>query len=195
MRMRSLWLVSVLAVVLCPLAWAQGEKEGEGGMDPAAMEKMMPGPEHEALAKQAGTWHVAMKQWQDPAQPPMEAIGTAEFTVIMDGRYLHQVYKGEMMGMPFTGWGIDGYDRVLGKYTSYWIDSMTTSSTSLTGTSKDGGKTVEYTGAMADFEGGGMVQVRWVAEHKSDDETHIDMFVQHDGQETRSMELVYTRKK
>lgn len=194
MRMRDVCLVPVLALVLCPLAWAQGG-EGDPAMDPAAMEKMMPGPEHESLAKQVGTWSVSTKIWMDPTQQPMESIGTAEFKLVMDGRFLHQEYKGEMMGMPFTGWGFDGFDRVTGKYTSFWIDSMSTSPTYLTGTSKDGGKTLEFTGEMSHWQSGSTVKTRWVTTHTSDEESHVEMYVTHGDKEAKAMELVYKRKK
>lgn len=195
MRVRAVWVILVLSVALCPLAWAQGEQPGDPGTDPAAMEKMMPGPEHEVLAKQVGTWSVATKMWMDPSQPPMESVGTAEFTMIADGRFLRQEFKGEMMGMPFTGWGYDGFDRVTGKYTSYWMDSMSTSPTFLTGTSKDGGKNIEYTGEMSDWGTGSTAKTRWVGVHTSDDETHVEMYVTHGDKEEKAMELVYKRKK
>lgn len=195
MRMRTLFVAMVLAVLSCPPAWAQGEPDGDAGMDAAAMEKMMPGPEHEVLAKRVGTWSVSTKIWMDPSQNPMESIGTAEFKLVMDGRFLHQEYKGEMMGMPFTGWGFDGFDRVTGKWTSFWIDSMSTSPTSLTGTSADGGKTIEFTGDMSDCASGTVVKTRWVATHSSDDESRVEMYVTHGDKEEKAMELVYKRKK
>src|SRR4051812_27745850 len=86
----------------------------------ATMKAMQPGPQHAQMAKLAGSYTVAGKMWMDPAGPAVETKGTAEFTVILDGRYVRQDYKGSMpMGpgqeMPFTGIGLDGYDNVAKK--------------------------------------------------------------------------------
>ena len=44
----------------------------------------------------------------------------------LDGRVLIEEVTSSMMGMPFTGHGMTGYDNVTGKYWSTWTDSMST---------------------------------------------------------------------
>ena len=58
--------------------------------------------------------------------PAMEETGTATRTMALGGRVLVEDVKSTMMGMPFTGHGMMGYDNVTGKYWSTWMDSMST---------------------------------------------------------------------
>jgi hypothetical protein len=75
-----------------------------------------PGAPHKLLARMAGTWNAKMKSWMEPDKPPMESTGTSETKMIFGGRFLHMDYTGDMMGSPFTGLGITGYDNPTRKY-------------------------------------------------------------------------------
>jgi hypothetical protein len=46
--------------------------------------------------------------------------------MIMDGRVMVEDVTSSMMGMPFKGQGMRGYDNVSGKYWGTWVDSMST---------------------------------------------------------------------
>lgn len=186
---------AVLCAFLARPLWSEDKGGDEGGGGQELPEGMKPGPEHEALAKLAGKWEIAGKMWMDATGKPTESKGSAEFKVIMDGRFIQQDYKGEMMGMPFTGMEILGYDRTTKKYTAHWVDSMSTGATWLTGTSKDGGKTIEFKGKMSDPESGGEVDSRWMHTSKGDDSFVFEMFLTVEGKEVRFMELTYTRTK
>lgn len=85
-----------------------------------------PGPQHQALAGTAGTYDVKMKNWMEPGAPPSEDTGTAERKMALDGRVLVEHFNGAMMGQPFAGHGMTGYNNVTGKYWSTWNDSMST---------------------------------------------------------------------
>ena len=54
----------------------------------------------------------------------MEDTGTATRSVALGGRVLVEEVDSSMMGMPFTGHGMMGFDNVSGKYWSTWNDSM-----------------------------------------------------------------------
>jgi len=56
----------------------------------------------------------------------MEETGTATRSMTLDGRVLVEDVSSSMMGSPFTGHGMMGYDNVTGKYWSTWNDSMST---------------------------------------------------------------------
>ncbi len=47
-----------------------------------------PGAEHERLKSKVGKWNVTNKMWVIPDAPDSESTGTAEYQMIMDGRYL-----------------------------------------------------------------------------------------------------------
>jgi hypothetical protein len=85
-----------------------------------------PGPAHRMLEKMAGRWTTLTKQWMEPGKPPVESTGTSEQKMLFGGRYLHQEFSGDMMGTPFTGIGLTGYDNQKQRYVSTWIDSMST---------------------------------------------------------------------
>src|SRR5512143_1691169 len=83
-----------------------------------------PGAPHQLLARMAGSWNVRSSCAMEPGKPPMESTGTSEQKMILGGRFLQQEFSGEMMGSPFTGIGVTGYDNHIKKYVSTWIDSM-----------------------------------------------------------------------
>ena len=62
--------------------------------------------------------------WMEPDKPPMESTGACDNTVLLEGRFLQQKCTGDMMGQPFTGIGVHGYDNATKKYVTTWIDSM-----------------------------------------------------------------------
>lgn len=170
------------------------EGSDKGGGEPAMPPGMMKAPEHEELAKWVGKYDTVTKVWQEGGEA-MESKGTAEFEAVMDGRYIKQDFKGEMMGQNFTGTGFTGYDSAAKKFESVWMDSMGTSITYFAGTSKDGGKTIESKGDMSDMEGG-VMKVRMTTETKSADVYVMTMYgTMKDGKEHKFLEVTYTRKK
>ena len=78
----------------------------------------MPGPEHEILKRDAGTWDVVMEM-QFPGMPPMTMYGT-ETSTLLAGRWLVTEFRGEMMGMTFEGQGISGWDPAKKAYVGVW---------------------------------------------------------------------------
>jgi hypothetical protein len=107
------------------------EKKQENKMDAQAMMDVYtklgtPGTPHKVLASMAGSWITKTKGWMEPDKPPMESKGTCEQKMLLGGRFLQQEYSGDMMGSPFTGIGVTGYDNHTKKYVSTWMDSMGT---------------------------------------------------------------------
>ncbi|NUN47223.1 MAG: DUF1579 family protein [Candidatus Brocadiae bacterium] len=173
-----------------PLWSEEGSDEGGEGLP----EWMVAGPEHKKLAEVAGEWTVESELYMG-GPDAQKSTGTATFEVILDGKFVKQTYKGEMAGMAFEGVGIDGYDRVLGKYTFFWCDSMGTSPLSGTGTSKDGGKTIEYHAEMMDPESKKPMKIRMLHTGAGKDRFTFEMFGEHDGKEILMFKLTYNRKK
>ena len=129
-----------LALLLMPcLAIAQAEKAPEMDSATAAMmaewaKYATPGAQHEMMAKSVGKWTVVTKMWMDPTQPPMETPGTCEVTSLLGGRYFQSVYKSMMMGQPFEGIALSGYDIYKQQYFGTWIDNMGTMMMTFVGT-------------------------------------------------------------
>ena len=125
-------LAAAIVVALPMLAVAQqGQKQPEMTSEQKAeMEAYMkagtPGAPHQALASSAGNYDLKIKSWHEPGAPAMEDTGTAKRSMALGGRVLVEELSSSMMGMPFTGHGMIGFDNVSGKYWSTWNDSMST---------------------------------------------------------------------
>lgn len=164
----------------------------------AAMELMTKtGAEHAALFKAVGDWDVQSSMWMEPNTPAMTSKGTASFTQILDGKWMRQDFHGEMMGQPYTGLGVSGYDTVAKKYVATWFDNGSTGFMTMTGESKDGGKTITYSSELpfCPMTGGSMA-MRHVLVYESADKLTYTMYnTPKGGSESKGMELIYTRKK
>jgi hypothetical protein len=164
------------------------------------MDKMMkaatPGPQHAMLAKLAGEWNCTVKFQTDPSQPVQESQSTAVITSLMDGRYIQEVDAGNVMGMPFNGMGIYGYDNVSGKFVSSWIDNMGTGMMSSLGTADAAGKTIRWEGTMNDPVTGKASKERMVMTFADDDHHTFEMYGTPPGakKEMKTMTIDYVRK-
>ena len=123
------------------------EEKQEGKMDMQAMMDVYkklgtPGAPHKLLASMAGSWTTKIESWCEPNKPPMESTDNCEQKTVLGGRFLQQEFIGEMMGSPFTGIGVIGYDNHTKKYVSTWMDSMGTAILFFEGTASADGKTI-----------------------------------------------------
>ena len=179
---------------------AEEEKKQKGKMDMEAMMEVYtklatPGTPHKTLANLAGSWITQTTAWMDPDKPPIEGTGTCEQKMILDGRYLQQEYTGEMMGSPFTGINLIGYDNHTKKYVSTWIDSMSTGIYYFEGTASADGKTITQQSSYDDPVRGPMVW-RSVTRIVDDNTLEYEMFLTpKGGKEEKMMEMNVTRKR
>jgi len=191
-----------LTAILASLALAQTGTQQPPPMTPeqkAEMEAYMkagaPGPQHQALAATAGTYDMKIRTWQQPGGPAMEDKGTATRTMTLGGRVLQEEVSSSMMGTPFTGHGMMGYDNVTGKYWSTWNDSMSTGLFVSEGTCDASGKTCTFTGSSNDPIKKGPVKMRMTTRWPS---PTSEIFEMHgpgkDGKEMKVMEITYTKK-
>ena len=175
------------------------EKKQEGKMDmQAAMEVYKklatPGVPHKLLASMAGSWTTRTKSWMGPDSPPMESAGTSEQKMLLGGRFLQQEFAGDMMGSPFSGVGLNGYDNNTGKYVSTWMDTMSTAILYFEGTAGADGKTIMQTARYDDVVQGPM-QFRSVTRMVDDNTMYFELYsTGKSGKEEKMMEMTYTRK-
>jgi len=115
--------------------------------------------------------------------------------MVLGGRFMQQEISGEMMGSPFTGIGVNGYDNHTRKYVSTWMDSMGTAILLFEGTESADGKTITQEARYDDPIKGPMTY-RSVTKIV-DDNTHVfEMFgIDKTGKEEKMMDITYTRKK
>lgn len=205
--MRGRWItglaVSAGLVLSVALASAQDDKGTiGGGADQEAMMKewakwAMPGDMHKQLDKMVGNWTVTTKMWMDPSAPPMESKGTAKNEWVLGGRWVRQEYSGEMMGTPFEGIGMTGYDNFKKEFISVWADNVSTTMIRSTGTCNADGTEFNMSGTMDEpMTGERDKKFRHVWKVKSADEHTFEAYDNIPGKgEVRVMELVYTRVK
>jgi hypothetical protein len=160
----------------------------------AWMENMTPGPVHQMLAKSNGQWKVETTVWMAPGQEPVKGGGTCTNTMILGGRYQQSMHKGEMMGMPFEGMNLLGYDNTEKAFTSTWVDNMGTGTMTVKGTWDEATKSINFKGSMLDPMSGKNTNIKEVFTIVDDNTQTMQMFtVGDDGKENKTMEIKFTR--
>ena len=178
-----------------PAAAPPMSKEQQAQMD-AMMKAMTPGAPHKRLGELAGDWTFTNTMWMDPSAPPTESTGSASYRLIMGGRYLQTEQRGTFAGMPFEGVSIMAFDNVTQKYYSSWIDSMSTGLMVSTGTYDPAKRAYTFLSDMDDPTRPGIkLKIREVITIVDANTHRLDWYQAEGGKETKTMEIVYTRKK
>jgi len=179
----------------------QAEKKSpDAGPSQAELEAFMklsqPGEHHAHLKQMVGTFDVEMEMVMAPGAPPQKSKGVQKSAMLLDGRYLHSDYTGDMMGMPFRGMSLMGYDNQKKKYFNAWVDSMSTGILVFEGTCDQTGKVFTFTGEYDDPMTGRHLKVRNVSKFVSPDKYTFEWFeTGPEGKETRTMYATYPRAK
>ena len=210
MKLRILTSYAALAVALTlPNALAQDKAANKKTTDskPAAaapdadeatkrwMEAATPAAAHKVLDPLVGDFDVASKWWMDPSAPPMESKGTTTKKWALDGRFVQEDFKGELMGMPLTGHGMTGYDNVKKQYNSFWVDSSSTAMYLALGTAPADGKTLTFHGKMDDVMTGEKDKpVKFTIKIEGPAKHVFSMYDLGGGKEKRIAEMTYTKK-
>jgi hypothetical protein len=187
-------------VLLCTLAAAAitlgaGAQDKPSGPPPGMPPLPKPGPEHAVLKADEGTWDATVEMMAPPGAPAPPASKGTETNTLMGGMWLVTDFKGDMMGMPFTGHGIAGWDATKKKYVTVWTDNM--SPALMTGESTyDAGKKT-MTGYMEGPDMTGKVsKMKSTTEWKDVDTRVFTMFASMpDGKEVPTMRITYKRRK
>lgn len=177
--------VSVAALAAAP-ALAQE------GMPPTPK----PGPEHQILQQDAGAWDATVEMWMAPGQPPAVSKGTETNTLCCGGLWLYTDFNSDMMGAPFQGHGVMGYDPAKKKYVGTWVDSMSVALSVMENTYDAATKTM--TGFMEGPDPSGkMIKMKMVNEWKDAGETRVFTMSMPgpDAKDVPTMRITYKRKK
>ena len=131
--------------------------QDHGDMDPAQMQRMMqlaeelatPGETHRRLDFFTGEWDTSTTvMGMEPE------TGTQSIKWILGGRQLQSEVNGTVMGRPFEGLGLLGYDNYKKKYTSVWCDSQSTTLLTSEGLADQSGKVITLYGTMDEWMDG-----------------------------------------
>ena len=83
----------------------------------------------------AGEWDTTTKMYMaGPQGPAAESKGSSSVKWVLGKRYLLEDHKGEMMGMPYEGMGLTGYDDAKNLFVSVWANNMSQEMLSMAGT-------------------------------------------------------------
>src|SRR5262245_12866373 len=193
--------LAVAATIVVSLALAE-DKPAVPKLDPQ-MEEMMkkaealstPGPAHQALEPLVGDWNAEVKMWMTPDAPPTITKGTAKNNWALKGRFVQQEFSGEVMGKPFRGISFLRYDHVRQKYRSVWIDDMSTTMVTSEGDADTGGKIITLGGDYAcAMTGDKHKQTKQIFRFLSRDKHVFEMHDPTKGENSKEMEITYTRK-
>ena len=154
-----------------------------------------PGPEQAFLAKRAGEYTRTIKFVTRPDADANASSGTAKISVALDGRFIVEENNDVVFGRPVSGMRIYGFNNVTKQYEAVWMYTMSTAMITLTGTSSDGGKTIDLTGTTVDAHGK-TVPLHAIVRQMDDDKFVVTLMTAgSDGKEAAFQETTYTRKK
>lgn len=149
----------------------------------------MPKPtkEHQMLKSRIGTWDAAV------SCPMMGNSTGTETNEAFGDFWIVSRFTGEMMGMPFKGMSLVGYDPIEQKYVSTWCDTMSPALMVMKGTME--GRKLTSTGKGPDMMGN-VVEWTNVLELKDADHASFTMYETAKGADSpETMHIEYTRRK
>ena len=154
-----------------------------------------PGPAHKALDAFVGNWKAEVKCWMDPAGAANVSKGNSQARWTLNGHFLEEEFHGEMMGKPFTGRCLMGFDNTKQKFNCVWIDDLHTSMFLSEGKGDNGYKVITLEG-KADCPGTGQkdIPMKQVFRLISPDKHVLEMFSENNGEFAKTMEITYTRQ-
>jgi hypothetical protein len=149
-----------------------------------------PGPEHARLKKHEGIWDAVLSE-----QDGKKTKGEMVYKMECGGLWLASDFKGEHMGKPFFGKGLDSYDATKKKYNGVWVDSWMTTPIVFEGTYDDKLKTLTCHGECNGPDGKAM-KMKMVTKTIDDDHETFEMYmIGPDGKEMKGATIEYTRRK
>jgi hypothetical protein len=150
-----------------------------------------PGPGHKALEPLVGNWNAEVKCWHDPAGQATVSRGRAQVKWTLNGRFLEEEFQGEMMGKPFRGCSLMGFDNTKQTFNTVWVSDMQTAMFCSEGRGESGNKVITLEGkANCPATGRKDVVMKTVFRLLSQDKHIFEMY---DGN-NKTMEITYTRQ-
>jgi hypothetical protein len=202
--MRQLFLVATACAALLATSVQAAESPADKSVKPAAKPNEKPaaagaempplpkpGPEHELLKKSVGTWDATVELCDPTGAPVSTSKGIETNALTVGGLWLVSDFRGEMMGQPFQGHGVSGFDQTKKKYVGTWVDSMSLGLALMEGTYDSKTKTMTEWMEGPDMTGK-ISKMKAISEWKDDDTRVFTMY--DEGKEQPSMRITYKRK-
>ncbi len=153
-----------------------------------------PGPQHEVLEGFVGHWTSKVRAQIDPSKPAQESEGTADGAMVLGGRFAHVVHKGTIMGKPFEGVMLTGFNNVPKMYASVWADNMGTAIVNYAGTYDAAKKQLNMSAHFVDPATRQLTRARSVTTFVDANTWTYDEYVHADvGKESHVMSITFKR--
>ncbi|MCA9300548.1 MAG: DUF1579 domain-containing protein [Phycisphaerales bacterium] len=189
----SLGIAAVLGAGFASANFAQPEID-EAQMMELWMAAAAPGDAHDGLKRLVGEWTCTSRMYMAPDAPPMESTAKASCRLVMGGRFVEQRMQGEMMGMPFEGFGLTGYNNMRKQYTGMWVDNMGTAILTMNGSADQSGNVITMLGQMDEPTTGEIGKtVKWVTRFLDKDTYVFEAFEVQYGDPFKVFDITYTR--
>ena len=154
-----------------------------------------PNENHRVLDAVVGDWTYTSKHWMASDASVQESTGTAQAKWILDGHFVQQDVQGDMMGQPFTGVSLIGFDNIGKEYQSVWYNNMGTGMMVVSGKYDAAAKTITQGGNFYCPLTDGQRSTRWVTKFIDANTYAFEMWmVDEAGKDFKSMEIVYSKK-
>jgi hypothetical protein len=191
--MRSLAFVVSLAVTFSLLSGGAAAYDDKAARNPGSADAL--GPVHQALARMAGDYDTVSSFRQQPDAKPVVSKGTAKLTAVVDGHFLLEETSSTLFGQPVKGLRLLGYNGKTNRYEATWTYSMATGMMGMTGTSNDGGKTIEWTETDPSGRGANS-SLHVTTRHLDDNRFTVELYnLTPNGKRGTTIETTYTRSK
>ncbi|MHC4696662.1 MAG: DUF1579 family protein [Planctomycetota bacterium] len=154
----------------------------------------MPSAHHKILDRMVGDWKLKVKYRMSPDTPIVESEGTCRRTWILGKRFVLEEFDGGYLAMPFKGHAIYGYDSFEGKYTSAWLDTMSTAITTYLGECREECRVIAFEGLHGDPFTGSKRRSRGLTRFVNDDKHIVEIYEpDRKGKDFLILEITYTR--
>ena len=187
-------VTAMVATTLCAAVTLVAQDAQEASApSPEALARMQPGPMHEKLAPLVGKWTMSGK-WRMSAEAPWQEFeADVEREWILGDRFVQEKVTSEMMGQPFEGLGIIGYDNTRKEFTNVWVENMSTGTWTSAGRLE--GDAITFVGENSDAMTG--EKNRWgksIVTLGKDEQSFKGFSKDASGKEFLSMEMTAKRK-
>jgi hypothetical protein len=198
MTLSILRFAVLTALTLCGSAAAQVPDAAQMKELAAKMAKISAlGPHHAALGQYVGRWDVEIA-FSGAMMPAQRSKGTAEYSWIIEGRWLGQRIKGQMLGRPYESFSIVGYDTFSKNRVAVTVGSTDSSMNVVRGLWADPNEqaTAMY-GTLEDFISGELHKPFKVVNRNIDANRHVTEIWEFGGNDSgvKVMEFTFTRAK
>jgi hypothetical protein len=153
-----------------------------------------PGPQHAFLAAMVGEFTLTLKSFNEPGVEPEVSTGTSTRKMVLGGRYLEETVHSSVMGQPFEGRGLTGYDNVTRTWWGAWFDSMSTGIMITSGVWDEEAGVGTFEGEYNDPVSGELQSSRSVIRRLPNGDEVMEMYMTTAFGEVKAMEILYQRR-